>query len=170
MQYALLGDIAFDLITYMPGLNVTVAADFAEHALIERKPRLQWVGDKLDEVTIELSFHIAFCEPEVEMARLRDAVRAHEALTFMFANGNIIGDFALISLTQATTQTMTEGTLIALTATLTMREYVVDMPSAESTPYQPPVAIITQQKKPAKTVRRKRKARAAAAKAVRSSS
>lgn len=151
-QFALLGDIAFDLITYLPGFNHTVAADFAEHALIERKPRLQWVGDKLDDVTIDLSFHAAFCQPEAEMARLRNAVRAHEALTFMFANGHIVGDYVLLQLTQTATQTMTDGTLIAVTGQLTMKEYVVDAPNYSDTPSQPAVAIETAAGEPAQTV------------------
>jgi phage protein U len=153
-QFALLGDIAFNLITYLPGFDHTVGASFAEHALIERKPRLQWVGDELDEITIDLSFHAGFCQPEAEMARLRNAVRAHEALTFMFANGHIVGDYVLLQLKQTASQTMTDGTLIAVTGQLTMKEYVVDLPNYVDafTEMRPAVAVETATGEPAQTV------------------
>lgn len=48
-MFALLGDVQFDLITYFDGFESQFGADFAEHALIEGKPRLQFIGDKLDE-------------------------------------------------------------------------------------------------------------------------
>lgn len=56
-MFALLGEIQFDLITYFDGFDSQFDADYAEHALIEGKPRLQWIGDKLDEISIQLSFH-----------------------------------------------------------------------------------------------------------------
>ena len=46
-QHALLGEITFDLITYFEGMEASFSANYAEHALIEGKPRLQWVGDNL---------------------------------------------------------------------------------------------------------------------------
>ena len=47
-MYAVLGNIQFELITYFEGMDAQFAADYAEHALIGRKPRLQAVGAKLD--------------------------------------------------------------------------------------------------------------------------
>ena len=58
-MYALLGDIQFDLITYFDSFETDFGTDYAEHAVIDGKPRLQYMGDRLDEIRIELSFHAA---------------------------------------------------------------------------------------------------------------
>lgn len=141
MAFAYLGDIPFDLPTHFDGVTERIGADFAEHALIERKPRLQYVGDKLDEHDIEFTMHSLFCDPEVEMAKLRDAVRAHEALLFVYENGNIAGRFVVVSLDQTPVQMMRDGTLIALSSRMQLREYVEDAPEASATPRQAPVAV-----------------------------
>jgi hypothetical protein len=72
-MYAVLGEIEFDLITYFDGLETQFGSDYAEHALIGRKPRLQFVGEKLDEVRIDLVFHVSYCDPEAELVRLKTA-------------------------------------------------------------------------------------------------
>ena len=74
-MFALLGDVQFDLITYFDGFESQFGADYAEHPLIEGKPRLQFVGDKLDEIRIQLAFHLHYCDPEAELAKLKDAER-----------------------------------------------------------------------------------------------
>ncbi|PYA54645.1 hypothetical protein DMW53_25830, partial [Serratia marcescens] len=53
-MFAVLGDIEFELITYWDGFEATFGVDYAEHARIEGKPGLQFVGDKLDEIQISL--------------------------------------------------------------------------------------------------------------------
>lgn len=153
-QFAQLGDIVFELITYMDGADHKVSANYAEHALIERKPRLQWTGDNLDEMTIKLSFHAAFCQPEAEMMRLRNAVRAHEVMPFVYDNGHIVGDYVLLELCQTVEHAMTDGTAISASCQLTMKEYVVDLPNYKDvfTMTRPPVAVETAAGEPAQTV------------------
>ena len=45
MQFALLGEIQFELITYFDGLEGRFGSDYAEHALIEGKRRGRIVVD-----------------------------------------------------------------------------------------------------------------------------
>ena len=56
-MFAVLGDIEFELITYWDGFEATFGVDYAEHARIEGKPGLQFIGDRLDEIQISLVFH-----------------------------------------------------------------------------------------------------------------
>ncbi len=133
-MFALLGDIQFDLITYFDGMDAQFGADFAEHPLIEGKPRLQWVGDRLDEFRIDLSFHAWFCEPETELVRLRQALQAHMAMSFVLGNGDYKGWFVLTDVQAMSRQTDQYGTLTSLEATITLREYVGD----KNNPLPPP--------------------------------
>ena len=62
-MYAVLGDVEFELITYFDGMEAQFGMDYAEHALIGGTPRLQLVGEKLDEFRVELTFHASYCDP-----------------------------------------------------------------------------------------------------------
>ena len=125
-MYAILGDIQFDLITYFDGFESTFSADYAEHKLIEGKPRLQFIADNLDEIKIELTFHESFCDPEMELLKLKDALASHEAMALVLGNGEYKGWFVLTNVDAVSKQTTEGGTLIALDAKITLREYVGD--------------------------------------------
>ncbi|MDO5940645.1 phage tail protein [Burkholderia cepacia] len=133
-MYALLGDVQFDLITYFDGFESQFGADFAEHALIEGKPRLQFIADKLDEIRIQLAFHAYYCDPETELAKLKTALAAHQAMTLVLGNGDYKGWFVLTEVLSSSKHTDKAGTLIALEANITLREFVGDKKS----PLQPP--------------------------------
>ncbi|MCS3806692.1 phage protein U [Chromobacterium alkanivorans] len=133
-MFALLGDVQFDLITYFDGFESQFGVDYAEHALIDGKPRLQRVGDKLDEIRIQLSFHSQFCDPEQELIKLQTALRAHQAMALVLGNGDYKGWFVLTELQATSRQTDQAGTLIALEASLTLREFVGD----KKNPLAPP--------------------------------
>ena len=133
-MFALLGDIQFNLPTYFDGMDAQFGADFAEHPLIEGKPRLQWIGDRLDDYRIDLSFHSWSCDPEAELKRLRQALQAHMAMSFVLGNGDYKGWFVLTEVQAMSRQTDQYGTLTCLEATLTLREYVGD----KNNPLPPP--------------------------------
>lgn len=140
MQFALLGEVQFELITYFDGLEGKFGADYAEHARIEGKPRLQWIGDKLDEWSLNLKFHQAYCDPEAELAKLRDAMDTHIPLPFVLATGDYKGKFVVTDITATSEQTDTRGVLVAVGAALTLREFI-DPPDAEVKPDAP--AVVT---------------------------
>jgi phage protein U len=142
MPHAYLGDIPLELPTYMEGFDVVIQADFAEHAKVGQKPRLQWVGDKLDEVQITATLHAQFCTPEVELAKLRDAERKHEALQLYFSNGHIVGMFVITAVEQRTVQTMRDGTVIVADVSISLREYTEDGKSTEEAASGTPMAAM----------------------------
>ncbi|UTH73987.1 phage tail protein [Chromobacterium sp. IIBBL 290-4] len=146
-MFALLGEVQFDLITYFDGFESQFGADYAEHALIEGKPRLQWIADKLDEIRIQLSFHSQYCDPEAELLKLRQALANHQAMALVLGNGDYKGWFVLTDVTATSKQTDKAGTLIALEASITLREYVGDKkkpPAPAVQPKQAPLAAISQ--------------------------
>lgn len=122
-MFAILGSVEFDLITYFDGLETRFGAEYAEHALIARKPRLQFVGDKLDEVRIDLVFHVSYCDPEAELVRLRLALVNHEVLSLVFGNGDYKGRFVVTELSATGRHTDSAGTLLSVEASITLREF-----------------------------------------------
>lgn len=158
-QHALLGKIAFNLITYFEGSRMTFAANYAEHAHILGKPQLQYTGQALDDLRWDLVFHAGFCNPELELLKLRDAVSKHEVLPLVFANGDYKGKFVVTNAEVTTRQTLADGTVISLEANVTLREYAEPKLLGAIKPKAKAIAIKSATKKPAKTVKRKPKPR-----------
>ncbi len=122
-QHALLGTVAFSLVTYFEGMEAKYAADYAEHALLEGKPALQWTGDKLDELSWDIVLHSGYCDPETEMLKLRQAVRDHKALPLVFANGDYRGYFVPTEATITSKHHTSTGSAIWIEAKLSLREF-----------------------------------------------
>ena len=138
-MFAVLGDIEFELITYWDSFEATFGVDYAEHPRIEGKPGLQFIGDKLDEIQIGLVFHQHYCVPDEEVARLRSAMQAHQALALVFGHGNYRGMFVIDAVTETCEQTDGTSNGLAVDATISLREYIGD----PKNPLKPP-AIRTQ--------------------------
>lgn len=127
-MYAVLGNIEFDLISYFDGLEQRSGSDFAEHGRIGGKPVLQFVGDKLDEIRIDLVLHAAYCQPDEELQKLQAARLQHQALALVLGNGDYKGRFVIAELQSTGRQTDRSGSLLAVEAQLSLREYGGDAP------------------------------------------
>lgn len=122
-MYAVLGEVEFDLITYFDGMEARFGSDYAEHARIGAKPVLQFVGDKLDEVSISLVFHASYCDPEAELSRLKRAQQAHTSLALVLGNGDYKGRFVITDLTATGRHTDRMGRLMAVDAQMSLKEF-----------------------------------------------
>lgn len=127
-RYAWLGDIQLDLITYFDSLESTSRVNYAEHEVIEGKPRLQYIGEALDEITIKISLHTGFCKPEEELKKIKEAMKKYEPLDFIFASGAYKGKYVIEEITSTVIQTFEDGTVQAIEATLKLKEWVQDRP------------------------------------------
>jgi len=137
--YMLLGDVSF-LVFPFSGSETRKRADFVEHKLIEGKPRLQWVGDALDEITWRMLFHVSFCSPEAELQKLEQLLASHAAAPLSSANGDSLGTFVVTSITKTTRWTLEDGTLLCFDATVDLKEFVVPPAPVTQTASQSPVA------------------------------
>jgi len=171
-QHALLGEVSFDLITYFEGHELSFGADYAEHALIEGKPRLQFIGDRLDERNWSLVFHAGFCDPEAELQKLRRLIASHGAAPLTFANGDHKGFFVPLEASVGFRQSSRDGTAIWIEASLKLREHVAPQTLVEQVASQAPTAAEIpasggSTRKPPRTVQRTPQPRAANAPATR---
>lgn len=123
-MFAVLGDVQFDLITYFDGFEASFGVEFAEHPLLKGKPRLQSVGQKLDEIRLEFAFHHVFCDPEAELAKLRKALVAQQALSLVFASGAYKGRFVITEVEAISRRTDARGTVLAMEARMGLKEFV----------------------------------------------
>lgn len=122
-MWAVLGDIEFELRNQPSRQDERASADYAQHALIQGKPRLEWVADALDELTLELTLHALLVDPEAQIRRLKAALRAHEPLPYVLGSGDYRGVYLLTEVDTTTRRTDAQGRLISATVSVSLLEY-----------------------------------------------
>jgi phage protein U len=120
--YAVLGDIQFQLVAYWSGYQTEQAAEYVEHPLVGRKPRLQFVGLKLDTVKIDIKLHYLVCDPEAELAKMRAALASRSALRLVMGDGRYEGMFVVESLTVTQIKTNHHGRHLVFDAVMGLKE------------------------------------------------
>lgn len=137
-MFALLGDQAFHLVAWWSGIAGQEGTDYAEHARIEGKPGLQWIGDKLDTLTLSITLRSDFCDPPSEMERLRKMMRSRQSHALVFGDGVYKGRFVLTDIRTKIERTTGEGTSLSIDAELSLREHVAP---PEPATFQSPAAV-----------------------------
>jgi phage protein U len=91
----ILGPLRFPTIAVV-GFNDDDAWTYASHAVIEGKPRKQFVGDEAKSITLSLKFHIDFgMDPGDLIAVLKDLASEHGVHVLQELNGKLIGEFVI---------------------------------------------------------------------------
>ena len=70
-MFATFGAIVFEVITAPENLESTRRWNYTEHHVVESLSLLQWVGDGLETIAIEMMFHASFTNPGLQVAALR---------------------------------------------------------------------------------------------------
>jgi phage protein U len=134
-MFALLGEILFDTLTSPEAFRSASEYSYAEHKVIEAAPRLQWLANALQKISLELGFHVAFTNPATQMNLLRAAAEDHQARALVFGNGVHRGYFVVESLDETFQQTADDGSYVAISARVELREWI---PGADFDPLAPP--------------------------------
>ncbi|MEO1766795.1 phage tail protein [Thiobacter aerophilum] len=146
--YAVLGETELEIITWLDGLTMRYAADYAEQGLIGGKSLLQYTGHRPDEVTIEARLHAAWCNPADEVRAIKERMDAREPLAFVLASGEYRGVFVITEAEVTTAQTDGAGRAIAFELRLSLKEYIGDPaepnpPGVVTAGYRIPVGAAT---------------------------
>ena len=143
MLYATLGEIVFQAIESPERFESTRPFTYAEHKVVEARPKLQWISDDLETITLEMLFHVSFTNPKTQLDLLQAAAESHTAQALVFGNGVHEGYFVITSITEILTQQADDGSLMIATARVELKEDAISAdPSAPPTPNAPPPAII----------------------------
>jgi phage protein U len=132
---ALLGELIFEPLTSPDAFRLASAYRYAEHEVVEAPARLQWLANELQKLSLGLSFHVAFTNPKTQMDNLRAAAEDHQARALIFGNGIHRGYFVIESLEEIHQQLADDGSFIAISARVELREWV---PGADFDPLAPP--------------------------------
>jgi phage protein U len=136
-MFAILGEIFFEVLTSPEAFRSSSDYTYAEHEVVGAAPRLQWLANGLQKISLELGFHIAFVNPKTQMDLLRAAAEDHQARALVFGNGVHRGYFVIESLEESHHQLADDGSHIATSARMELREW---MPGVGFDPFAPPRA------------------------------
>lgn len=128
MIYATYGAVEFQL-GVIDTLSVRAGMSYAEHALIDSKPRLQCTGSKLLDLPIRAFLDIEFCTPRTAADALRTAMESKAANAFVLANGTVLGDFVITDYSETVERTADDGTPLTLVLDLSLKEFVPGAPA-----------------------------------------
>lgn len=123
MIWAVLGEIEFELTNHPTAQAERGTADYAEHALLQGKPKLQWIGEGLDELTFELALHASLVDPEEQLRKLKTAKAVHDPLPYVLGSGDYRGIYVITALDVTTRKTDGNGRLLSALINITLREY-----------------------------------------------
>lgn len=122
-MFALLGDIEFTVAGGITGMDQRGTTDWAEHARIQGKPLLEWIGEGLDETSLSIELHPKLGDPEKRWQALRDAKSKHQPLALVLGSGDYLGPHVIADLSLQHRRMSATGQLTAATVQLSLREY-----------------------------------------------
>lgn len=123
-MYMQLGDIVFEPLPII-GLGEEYAYDYPEHAVIEGKPLLQYIGTQLDVTTLSIRLNFSFCDPEATFAKIKAAADAHQALRLIAGDaGTLYGMRVITRLSKTLVKTADNGRPLLIEAQLILKEWV----------------------------------------------
>jgi phage protein U len=145
-MFAELGLIRFQVLGSPENIAAEQRYGYAELQVVQARPRLQWLADELERLTLDLMFHAAFTDPTAQLTALRAAAQTHEAMPLVFGNGVLRGYFVIESIATRAAQLAADGTPVAVTVRMELKEYALDAlidPSAPPVPLFAPLALVT---------------------------
>lgn len=144
-MFAIFGTIPFEVLGSPERMESKRGYDYAMHRVVEDKPLLQWVGDSLQTIALELMFHSSFTNPAAQLAALEAAASDHQAQALVFGSGEYCGYFVVTSLSVSARQLGPSGVAIAIQARLVLTEWAIGNeldPDAPPVPAFAPIAVV----------------------------
>lgn len=121
-MYFMLGNIAFEPVD-LTEFGEKHAADFAEHAVLKGKPRLQAMGEKLSDLNFAIRLHHAIGNVESRYQALLDAKAKQTALALIWGT-QYKGDYVIVDLSSTTLFTDSRGNALAREMQISLKEFV----------------------------------------------
>ena len=121
-MYFMLGNIAFEPVN-LTDFSETHSADFAEHAVLKGKPKLQALGEKLTDLSFAIRLHHKIGGVESRYQSLLSAKAKQEALALMWGS-KYKGNFVITDISSTTLFTDGKGNALAREMNINLKEFV----------------------------------------------
>lgn len=126
---AILQDIIFEvsnlLVNTFDNLQRTGKAKYAVHDIIGQKPKLEFTGYELDEITYDMTLTrqlFGFLDPMLEVKKLREHMKNKSVLNFTMGS-TVYGKYVVEQVVDKATHIDNRGNIYRIVMTVTMKEY-----------------------------------------------
>ena len=124
-MYIQLGNFIFDKAFSPESISHSDETTYAEHALISLKPRLQPTGNSLEEISLSIKLRAEIVNVNETLLALKKAKDEFAVLPFLYGNGMYQGDYVILKLEQTVNYTLSDGTPVDVSVSISLKEYVV---------------------------------------------
>lgn len=121
-MYFMLGNIAFEPVD-LTEFSEKHTADFAEHVVLKGKPRLQAMGEKLNELNFAIRLHHKIGGVESRYQALLSAKAKQEALALIWGS-KYKGNYVILEISSTTLFTDGKGNALAREMQISLKEFV----------------------------------------------
>jgi phage protein U len=104
-------------------MSSTLETNFAEHALIEGKPKLQRIGTNLTAIEVSILLDVSFCEPQAEIDALNSSRESAEVMPLIMGDGRFVGNFVIQTVSDTPMHSAGNGRVLQSEVTLSLLEY-----------------------------------------------
>lgn len=125
-MFFMLGTIALEA-TQLTDFSETHSAHYAEHAVIRGKPRLQAMGNNLNELNVSVRLHHTMGGVESRYQALIDAKAKQSALALIWGRGQYKGNYVITELSASTLFTDGYGNALARELDVKLKEFVGEL-------------------------------------------
>lgn len=122
-MYSQLGNFTFDGRKTPSAFSGTFETNIAEHPLIENRPTIQRVGEKLRTYNLAMIFDQSFCNPSEEIAALDNSRTLGEILPLVMGDGRYLGDYVIKKVTVNDTWNAPNGTMLQAEVQVELLEF-----------------------------------------------
>lgn len=144
-MFATLGSVTFELLGSPFAYESYHRWSYAEQLVVEARPRLQWISENLQTISLDLRFHASFTDPAAQLSSLLALADTHSAQALVLGNGQHQGYFVIAALRTVSSVMTAAGDTISMTVHLRLKEWPLDSaldPSAAVQPNFAPIAIV----------------------------
>ena len=133
----ILGDLEFvasaNKIHTFQEMSITQNVRYAEHASLQRKPVLEYIGPNLDEVSLKIQWRIEDrVNPLAEIDKLKKKMDDGEVLPFFLGSRKIgTGKFVIMDIPQTYNRVDNHGNVLSVTAEIKLKEIIEKRPTAD---------------------------------------
>jgi phage protein U len=120
-----IGNFIFDKAYTPDGLSHTDETNYAEHALINLKPRLQPTGNNLEEFNFTIKLRAEIVNITQTLLALKKSKDSFEVLPFLYGYGAYMGDYIITKIDHTIIFTLDDGTPVEIDVSIALKEYVV---------------------------------------------
>lgn len=121
-MYFMLGNIAFEPVN-LTDFSETHSADFAEHAVLKGKPKLQAMGEKLTDLSFAIRLHHKIGGVESRYQLLLSAKAKQDTLALIWGS-KYKGNFVITDISSTTLFTDGKGNALAREMNINLKEFV----------------------------------------------